>query len=82
MAQPITTKISKGYQTVVPAEVRARFRGEPGDEIIWSIIGDQVYIRIKPKTGIDPLLKFVGKFSTKESIDATKELDETVYDGK
>jgi len=35
-----TTRISKGFQTVVPASVRKRFGLNPGDEVIWSIIGD------------------------------------------
>lgn len=30
------TKISKGYQVVVPAEVREKFGLEPGDILLWE----------------------------------------------
>ena len=72
------TKISKGYQTVVPAIIRTKFKCEPGDEVIWSIIGDAVFIRLKKKSEIDPITKLIGQFSTEESDNATIALDEMV----
>ena len=78
MKNLIKTKISKGYQTVVPAEVRSKFNSEPGDEVIWSIIGEDVFIRIKKRTNIDPIKELIGQFSTKESDDSTNSLDEIV----
>ena len=75
----IKTKISKGYQTVVPTEIRSKFKSEPGDEVIWSIIGNDVYIRIKKKERkIDPLKKLIGKFSTDKIDDSTSSIDEIV----
>lgn len=78
MKKLIKTKISKGYQTVVPAEVRAKFKSEPGDEVIWSIIGKDVFIRIKRRTKADPIKELIGRFSTKESDNSTDSLDEIV----
>ncbi len=78
MKNLIKTKISKGYQTVVPAEVRSKFNSEPGDEVIWSIIGEDVFIRIKKRANIDPIKELIGQFSTKESDDSTNSLDEIV----
>ncbi|MHA1745164.1 MAG: AbrB/MazE/SpoVT family DNA-binding domain-containing protein [Promethearchaeota archaeon] len=72
------TKISKGYQTVVPAVIRTKFKCEPGDEVIWSIIGDDVFIRLKKRTKIDPIKELIGQFSTEKSDDATKAIDEIV----
>ena len=72
------TKISKGYQTVVPAAIRTKFKCEPGDEVIWSIIGDDVFIRLKKRSKVDPIAKLIGQFSTEKSEDATIALDEIV----
>ncbi|MHA1522277.1 MAG: AbrB/MazE/SpoVT family DNA-binding domain-containing protein [Promethearchaeota archaeon] len=71
MSHIIKTKISSGYQTVIPAPIRKKFQGGPGDEVIWSIIGDEVFIRIRRKTNSDPLAELIGKFSTEENDDAT-----------
>ncbi len=78
MKNLIKTKISKGYQTVVPAEIRSKFNSKPGDEVIWSIIGKDVFIRIKKRANIDPIKGLIGRFSTKESDDSTNSLDEIV----
>ena len=78
MKNLIKTKISKGYQTVVPAEIRSKFNSKPGDEVIWSIIGKDVFIRIKKREKIDPIKKLIGQFSTIEIDDSTSSLDEIV----
>jgi AbrB family looped-hinge helix DNA binding protein len=80
MTQLIKTKLSKGFQTVLPSEIREKLNAEPGDEIIWSIIGEDVYIRIKKKNTIDPIERLIGRFATKEKDDATKEIDKIVYE--
>ncbi len=78
MTQTIKTKISKGFQTVVPSEVRSKLHGQPGDEIIWSIIGDEVFIRIKKAGSGDPLKDLIGSYATKTGDNATKNLDDIV----
>jgi len=78
MKNLIKTKISKGFQTVVPAEVRSKFNSKPGDEVIWSIIGEDVFIRIKRRTKKDPIKELIGRFSTIESDNSTDSLDEIV----
>ena len=79
MTQLIKTKLSKGFQTVLPAEIREKLKAEPGDEIIWSIIGEEIYIRIKKKNVIDPIEKLIGRFATREKDNATKEIDKIVH---
>ena len=79
MVEITRSKISKGYQTVIPAEVRAKLHGQPGDEIIWSIIGNEVFIRIKRKTLEDPLNTLIGRFLGPTNEDATANLDHVVY---
>ncbi|HMF32637.1 MAG TPA: AbrB/MazE/SpoVT family DNA-binding domain-containing protein [Candidatus Lokiarchaeia archaeon] len=82
MAGIIKSKISKGFQTVIPAEVRAILQGQPGDEVIWSIIGDEVFIRIKKRNAEDPLKELIGQFSSETAEDATAAIDDVVYGEK
>jgi len=78
LAGIIKTKISKGFQTVLPAEVRNKLGGEPGDEILWSIVGNEVFIHVKRKTKDDPLKALIGAFSTESEDDSTKNMDNLV----
>ena len=82
MTRLIKTKLSKGYQTVPPSEIREKLTAEPGDEIIWSIIGEEVSIRLKKKTPIDSLKILIGKFATPTEDNATKELDRVMYEDR
>jgi len=43
------TKISKGYQTVVPKDVRRKFGIKPGDSLIWEERGNEVVVKPKKK---------------------------------
>lgn len=74
----IKTKLSQGYQTVLPAEVREKLGAIPGDEIIWSIIGEEIYIRVKKRTTKDPIEDLIGKFSTNGKDNATENIDRIV----
>ena len=49
------TRVSKGFQTVVPALLRRRLGIGPGDEVIWSIVDDEVYVRIRKPGGRGPV---------------------------
>ena len=82
MTRLIKTKLSKGYQTVLPSEIREKLNAKPGDEIIWSLIGEEVSIRLKKKTPIDSLKNLIGKFATPTEDNATKELDRVMYEDR
>ncbi len=79
MAVKIKTKVSSGFQTVLPAEIRERFDVGPGDEVVWTVIGDEILVRVRKKSGKDPLSKLIGAFPTKTKSDATAEIDAVVY---
>lgn len=79
MAVKIETKVSSGFQTVLPAEIREKFNVGPGDEVVWTVIGDEIFVRVRKKGGEDPLSKLIGAFPTKTKADATAEIDEVVY---
>lgn len=75
----VRTKVSKGFQTVLPAAVRKKFGVGPGDEVIWTIVGDEVFIRVRKKGGKDPLSEFIGNLPTEGEADATQEIDAIVH---
>ena len=43
------TKISKGFQTVVPKEIRAKLGLKPGDSLIWEDEGDAALVKPRKK---------------------------------
>lgn len=75
MTQPIKTKLSKGFQTVLPSEIREKLNAKPGDEITWSIIGEEVFIRIKKQSHEDPIQHLIGKLHTDKEDNATEKID-------
>lgn len=79
MAVKIETKVSSGFQTVLPAEIREKFDVGPGDEVVWTVVGDEIFVRVRKKGGEDPLSKLIGAFPTKTKVDATAEIDAVVY---
>ena len=79
MAMKIETKVSSGFQTVLPAEIRKKFDVGPGDEVVWTVIGNEIFVRVKKSGGKDPLSKLIGAFPTKNKVDATAEIDAVVY---
>lgn len=79
MVVKIETKVSSGFQTVLPAEIRKKFNVGPGDEVVWTVVGDEIFVRVRKKGGEDPLSKLIGAFQTKTKADATAEIDTVVY---
>ncbi|MFH1821233.1 MAG: AbrB/MazE/SpoVT family DNA-binding domain-containing protein [Methanobacteriota archaeon] len=79
MAVKIETKVSSGFQTVLPAEIRKKFDVGPGDGVVWTVIGDEIFVRVRKKGGADPLSKLIGAFPTKTRADATADIDASVY---
>lgn len=79
MAVKIETKVSRGFQTVLPAKIREKFDVGPGDEVIWTIMGDEIFVRVKKKRGKDPISGLIGAFPTKTKVDATAEIDAVIY---
>lgn len=79
MAVRVRTKVSSGFQTVLPAEIREKFGVGLGDEVVWTVVGDEIFVRVKKKGGEDSLAKLIGAFPTKIKADATAEIDAIVY---
>ncbi len=54
------TKISKGYQVVVPAEVREKFGLEPGDSLLWEKKNNKVMIKPKKRTKLEDIIGIIS----------------------
>ncbi len=54
------TKISKGYQVVVPAEVREKFGLEPGDALLWEKRKDEVIVKPKKKAQLEDITGIIS----------------------
>lgn len=54
------TKISKGYQTVVPKEIRGKFGLKQGDSLLWENRGDEIVVKPKKKTTIEDIIGIVS----------------------
>lgn len=53
------TKISKGFQTVVPSDVRKKFGINPGDIVEWQITKEGVIISFRKKVTIEDIFGMV-----------------------
>ncbi|MDI6655160.1 MAG: AbrB/MazE/SpoVT family DNA-binding domain-containing protein [Candidatus Hydrothermarchaeota archaeon] len=54
------TKISKGYQVVVPAEVREKFELEPGDMLLWEKKNDEVVVKPKKRARLEDIMGIIS----------------------
>jgi len=43
------TKISKGYQTVIPAKLRDAHDISPGDKLVWEEEKGEIKVRVKKR---------------------------------
>ena len=53
---PSRTKVSKGYLTVVPREIRKAADVREGDVLEWSLEGDQIVVRPRHPRTIDDVV--------------------------
>jgi len=53
------TKISKGFQTVVPSDIRKKFDVGPGDILEWKSTKNGAEIRFRKKVTIDDIFGMV-----------------------
>lgn len=53
------TKISKGFQTVVPSDIRKRFDVGPGDILEWKPTKKGAEIKFRKKVTIDDIFGLV-----------------------
>jgi len=54
------TKISKGYQVVVPSIIRNKFRIKEGDSLVWEILDNKIIVKPKKKKTIENIVGIVS----------------------
>ncbi len=72
-SREIRTRISRGYQVVVPSEVRRKFDVGTGDEVIWVMDEGGVRTDFRKRPSIENLIG-LGKSGKKESSVALKKV--------
>ena len=54
------TKISKGYQVVVPKKIRDKLGLKPGDSLVWEEMGDVVVVKPKKKKTLEDITGIIS----------------------
>ena len=54
------TKVSKGYLTVVPKDVRKASQVREGDVLEWSIEGDKIVVRPRHPRSVDDITGLIA----------------------
>jgi AbrB family looped-hinge helix DNA binding protein len=60
---PSKTKISKGFQTVIPSAVRRTLAVEPGDYVEWERGSDGLVVRFRKRRRLRDLEGIVGAWA-------------------
>ncbi len=54
------TKISKGYQTVVPKKIREKFGLKPGDSLVWEEKDNAALVKPKKKKTLEDITGIIS----------------------
>jgi len=54
------TKVSKGFQVVVPAPIRKKHDIRPGDELVWEEEGDEIRVAPRKRLTLKDIVGIVG----------------------
>ncbi|MGI0080890.1 MAG: AbrB/MazE/SpoVT family DNA-binding domain-containing protein [Nitrososphaerales archaeon] len=54
--EKVRTKISKGYQVVVPSELRRRYEVSVGDQVLWEISNKGVSVKLHKKPSLSDIV--------------------------
>lgn len=54
------TKVSKGYQTVVPSELRAAHDISPGDKLVWREEDGKITVRVRKKKSLKDIIGMIN----------------------
>ena len=55
------TKISKGYSTVVPAEIRKAMNIAPGDILVWELEGKGLKVSSRSRSELEDIIGLISK---------------------
>lgn len=66
------TKISKGYQTVVPSELRAAYDISPGDKLVWREEDGKITVRVRKKKSLKDIIGIVSGKTRTDAVELKK----------
>lgn len=72
--EKVRTKISKGYQVVVPSELRKRFEVTVGDEVLWEISNKGVSIQLQKKPSLENIVALGRSGKRSSSVELKKKI--------
>ncbi|TLX95608.1 MAG: AbrB/MazE/SpoVT family DNA-binding domain-containing protein [Thaumarchaeota archaeon] len=72
--QQIRTRISKGYQVVVPAKLRRQYKVDAGDEVLWIVTNGDVITRFRKRPSIANILGIGHGGSNESSVSLKKRI--------
>lgn len=67
-----TTKISKGFQTVVPSEIRKKFGVDPGDILEWTPTEDGAEVKFRKKLSLKDIAGIVKSGEKTDAVELKK----------
>jgi len=70
----IRTRISKGYQVVVPSELRKQYGIAEGDEVLWIASDQGVMTEFRKKPGIAKIIALGGSHKRESSVALKKRI--------
>jgi AbrB family looped-hinge helix DNA binding protein len=59
-ANIMKTKISKGFQTVVPKKIREKLGLEPGDSLLWEEKDDSAVVKPRKKKTLEDITGIIS----------------------
>lgn len=66
------TKISKGFQTVVPSELRKKFQVDPGDIVEWRSTDEGAMVRFRKKMSLNEIAGIVKSGEKTDAVELKK----------
>jgi len=70
----IRTRISKGYQVVVPSKLRKRYDVKVGDEVLWQISEQGVSVQLQWKTSLVDIVGLGHSRKESNAVDLKKKI--------
>lgn len=66
------TKVSKGYQTVVPSELRAAHDISPGDKLVWREEDGKITVRVRKRKSLEDIIGIVSGKTRTDAVELKK----------
>jgi bifunctional DNA-binding transcriptional regulator/antitoxin component of YhaV-PrlF toxin-antitoxin module len=72
--EKIRTRISKGYQVVVPSELRKRHDIGVGDEVLWEVSNNKISVVLRKKPSLTNIIALGASGKRSSSVELKKKI--------